>query len=67
MKNPLHPGEIILDLYIEPLDLTITEAAADLGVSRKTLSLLLTDHADISLEMAVRLSEAFGRTPEGWL
>jgi antitoxin HigA-1 len=67
MKNPPHPGEIIRDLYIEPLDLTVTHAAAGLGVSRKTLSLLLNGHAGISPEMAVRLSQAFGRTPEGWL
>ncbi len=67
MKNPPHPGEIIRDLYVEPLGLTVTQAAAGLGVSRKTLSLLLNGHAGISPEMAVRLSKAFGRTPEGWL
>ncbi len=67
MKNPPHPGEIIRDLYLEPLDLTVTQAAVGLGVSRKTLSLLLNGHAGISPEMAVRLSQAFGRTPEGWL
>ncbi|MBE2234992.1 MAG: HigA family addiction module antidote protein [Anaerolinea sp.] len=67
MRNPPHPGEIIRDLYLEPLDLTVTQAAAGLGVSRKTLSLLLNGHAGISPEMAVRLSQAFGRTPEGWL
>ena len=65
MKNPPHPGEIIRDLYIEPLELTVTQAAAGLGVSRKTLSLLLNGHAGISPEMAVRLSKAFGRTPDG--
>ena len=57
MKNPPHPGEIIRDLYIEPLDLTVTQAAAGLGVSRKTLSLLLNGHAGISPEIAVRLPE----------
>jgi len=67
MKNPPHPGEIIRDLYLEPLKLTVTQAAAGLGVSRKTLSLLLNGHAGISPEMAVRLSKAFGRSPEGWL
>lgn len=67
MKNPPHPGEIIRDLYIEPLELTVTQAATGLGVSRKTLSLLLNGHAGISPEMAIRLSKAFGRTPEGWL
>lgn len=67
MKNPPHPGEVLRDLYIEPLELTVTQAAAGLGVSRKTLSLLLNGHAGISPEMAMRLSKAFGRTPEGWL
>lgn len=67
MKNPPHPGEIIRDLYIEPLDLTVTQAATGLGVSRKTLSMLLNGHAGISPEMAIRLSKAFGRTPESWL
>ena len=68
MKNPPHPGEIIRDLDIEPLELTVTQAAAGLGVSRKTLSMLLNGHAGISPEMAVRLSKAFGRKPQGgWL
>ena len=59
MKNPPHPGEIIRDLYLEPLGLTVTAAAAGLGVTRKTFSLLLNGHAGISPEMALRL--------EGWL
>ncbi|MBV7335298.1 HigA family addiction module antidote protein [Chloroflexi bacterium TSY] len=67
VKNPPHPGEIIRDLYIEPLALTITAAAAGLGVTRKTLSTLINGHASISPEMAFRLSKAFGRSPEGWL
>ena len=64
MKNPPHPGEIIRDLYLEPLGLTVTEAAAGLGVTRKTFSLLVNGNAGISPEMATRLSKAFGRTPE---
>jgi len=67
MKNPPHPGETIRDLCIEPLDLTVTKAAEGLGVTRKTLSLLLNGHAGISPEMAVRLSQSFGRSPESWL
>lgn len=67
MKNPSHPGEIIRDLYLEPLGLSAAEAAAGLGVARKTLSLLVNRHAGISPEMAARLSKAFGRTPEAWL
>ncbi len=67
MKNPPHPGEIIRDLCIAPLGLTVTQAAEGLGVTRKTLSLLLNQKAGISAEMAIRLSKAFGRSPESWL
>lgn len=48
MKNPPHPGEIIRDLYLKPLGLTVTETAAGLGVTRKTFSLLVNGHAGIS-------------------
>ena len=67
MKNPPHPGEIIRDLCLAPLELTVTRAAIGLGVTRKTLSQLLNGRAGISPEMAVRLSKAFGRSPESWL
>ncbi|MFO7970649.1 MAG: HigA family addiction module antitoxin [Desulfobacterales bacterium] len=67
MHNPPHPGEIIRELCIEPLNLTVTETAEALGVARKTLSTLLNGRAGISPEMALRLSKVFGRTPEGWL
>lgn len=67
LNNPLHPGKIIRELYIQPLGLTVTQAAAGLGVTRKTLSLLLNGHAGISPEMAIRLSKAFGRSAESWL
>jgi addiction module HigA family antidote len=67
MKNPPHPGEIIRELYLEPLALTVTEAASGLGVTRKTLSQLLNGRAGIPPEMALRLSKAFGRSPESWL
>jgi len=67
MYNPPHPGEIIRELCIDPLDLTVTKTAEALGVARKTLSTLLNGRAGISPEMALRLSKVFGRTPEGWL
>lgn len=67
MHNPPHPGEIIKELCIEPLGLSVTEAAKSLGITRKTLSALLNGRAGISSEMALRLSKVFGRTPEGWL
>ena len=67
MHNPPHPGEVLRELCLEPLELTITDAALALGVSRKTLSSILNGHAGISPEMAVRLSKAFGSEPEFWL
>ena len=67
MHNPPHPGEIIRELCLEPLGLTVTDAAKALGVSRKTLSTILNGRAGISPEMAVRLSLAFNTTAESWL
>jgi addiction module HigA family antidote len=67
MHNPPHPGEIIREFCIESLNLSVTEAANALGVTRKTLSALLNGRSGISPEMALRLSKVFGRTPEGWL
>lgn len=67
MHNPPHPGEIIRDLCLDPLRLSITDAAAGLGVSRKTLSAILNGRSGISPEMALRLSKAFDTTPESWL
>ena len=67
MYNPPHPGEIIREFCVEALQLTVTEAANALGVSRKALSALLNGRSAIRPEMALRLSKVFGRTPEGWL
>lgn len=67
MHNPPHPGEIIKTLCLEPLNITVTEAAKALGVSRKTLSAILNGRAGISSEMAVRLSIAFGTSAESWM
>ncbi len=67
MHNPPHPGEVLRELCLKPLGLTVTRAAAALGVSRKTLSKILNGRAGISPEMAVRLSLAFSTTAESWL
>ncbi len=67
MKNPPHPGEIIKELCLDPLELTITQAAEALGVTRPTLSKVINGKASISSEMAVRLSKTFGSTPAFWL
>ena len=67
MHNPPHPGEILKSLCLEPLGVSVTDAAAALGVSRKTLSSILNGRAGISPEMAVRLSIAFDTSAESWL
>lgn len=67
MMNPPHPGKVVLEECIEPLGLTITEAATGLGVTRQTLSRLINGQTGISPTMAVRLSKAFGGSIESWL
>jgi addiction module HigA family antidote len=67
MHNPPHPGEVIKSFCLEPLGITVTQAAEALGVSRKTLSAILNGRAGISPEMAVRLSIAFDTTAESWM
>ncbi len=67
MKNPPHPGGVVLRQCIKPLRMTITEAAEALGVTRNTLSELVNGKRGISPEMAVRLSKVFGGTEDGWL
>ncbi len=67
MHDPPHPGAVIRELCLEPLSLSVTSAARGLGVSRKALSELLNGHSGISPDMAIRLSKAFGGSPESWL
>jgi antitoxin HigA-1 len=67
MKNPPHPGRIVRQDCVTPLGLTITDAAKALGVTRQALNNLVNGKAGISPEMAVRLSKAFGGSPEMWL
>lgn len=64
---PCHPGEILFNLYMEPLSLTITELANRLGTSRKTLSAIINGRTSISVDMALRLAKAFNTSPESWL
>jgi addiction module HigA family antidote len=68
MHNPAHPGEILKELVIQPLGLTVTEAASRLGVSRKSLSRLLGARIPVTAEMALRLEMTFGKPPAAhWL
>ncbi len=64
---PPHPGGIVRRQCLDPLGLSVTEAAAGLGVTRQALSDLVNEKGGISVEMAIRLSKAFGSSPETWL
>lgn len=66
-RSPAHPGGIIKRHYLEPLALTVSEVAEVLGVSRKTLSKIINGRGSVTADMALRLSQAFGTTPELWL
>lgn len=67
IHKPFHPGILVRDALIDHTGLTVTEAAERLGVTRTTLSRLLNGHADISLEMAIRLSKFFDTSVESWM
>lgn len=67
MKNPPHPGRIIRQECIEPLGLTVTDAAERLGVTRQALNNVINERAGVSPEMSIRLAKAFGSKPEVWL
>ena len=64
---PVHPGEILKEMYLEPLGISVTDFADNLGVTRRTVSLLVNGHSGVSAEMALRLGKALGTTPELWL
>ncbi|HEX8816320.1 MAG TPA: HigA family addiction module antitoxin [Terriglobales bacterium] len=67
MKNPPHPGRVVRHDCLEPLGLTVTDGARILGVTRQALNNVINGKSGISPEMAIRLSKAFGSTPETWL
>ncbi|MGQ0816121.1 MAG: HigA family addiction module antitoxin [Gemmatimonadota bacterium] len=67
MKRPTHPGHIVRRQCLAPLNLSVTKAANGLGVTRQALSDLVNGKSGISVEMAIRLSKAFGSSPDTWL
>lgn len=67
LLNPMHPGEFLKDAYMDPTEMTVTELAEKLGVSKASVSRLVTGKSELSYEMAIRLSKVFKRTPEGWM
>jgi addiction module HigA family antidote len=67
MYNPCHPGEILWEEYLNPLNISITEFAKQIGVSRKVLSDVVNEKAGISPVMSLRLSKALNKSPQFWL
>ena len=67
MHKPAHPGEVLSELYLKPLNLTVTEAAGALAVTRQALSVLINGRSGVSTGMAMRLAKAFSTTPQLWL
>ena len=67
MKNPPHPGRSIRTACLEPLGLSVSEGVKILGVTRQALNNVISGKSGISPEMAIRLTKAFGSTPETWL
>ena len=67
MHNPPHPGGLLRRQCLEPLSLSVTDAAKGLGITRQALSDVVNEKAGISVDMALRLSKAFGSSPEMWL
>ena len=67
MHSPPHVGEILRELYLEPLEISVAEAAQHLGVTRQAISRLIHEKTGISAEMAIRLSKALNTSPEYWM
>jgi len=67
LLNPMHPGEFLKEAYMEPMEMKVTELAEKLGVSKSSVSRLVTGKSELSYEMAIRLSKFFKRSPEGWM
>ena len=67
MHNPPHPGEIVKGLWLDPMSVSITQAAQAMGVSRKTLSKIVNGRGRVTPEIALRLSIALGSSAESWL
>lgn len=66
-RIPSHPGEILKELYMEPLSLAVPELSKRLGISQHTLETFINGKTALSADMAIRLAEVFNTTPESWL
>ena len=67
-RRPTHPGEILKELYLEPMDVGTSEFAACIGISRKTVSAIINGHRRVTPDMAVRFAMALPNTnADMWL
>jgi antitoxin HigA-1 len=66
-RRPVHPGAILREDVLKPLDLTVTSAACNMGITRKALSEFINEKSSLSPEMAVRIGRATNTSPESWL
>lgn len=66
-RKPTHPGVTIKEDVLKPLNLTVTDAAKDLGVTRKALSELINERSSLSPDMAVRIGRATNTSPKSWM
>lgn len=67
MHNPAHPGEVLRELYLDPMGVTISDAAEALGVSRKHISAIVNGRVPVTPDMAMRLALALNTTPDLWI
>lgn len=67
MHNPAHPGEVLRELWLEPLGMSLTHAALRLGVTRKTVSKIINGRGSLTPEMALRLEIVFGTSAQAWM
>lgn len=65
--DPPHPGEVLKELYIKPLNITINQLSKMIGVERKSISRILNGHTRISAEMALKLGKVLNTSPDLWL
>ena len=67
LSMPIHPGVVLKTTFLEAKNITVTDAAKELCITRKALSELINGHAAVSAEMAIKLSKMFGTPPQMWL
>ncbi|ELL7125023.1 HigA family addiction module antidote protein [Vibrio cholerae] len=67
LANPMHPGAFLKEAYMDPMDIKVTQLADKMGVSRSSVSRLVTGKSDLSYEMALRLEKVFKRSASGWM